>query len=77
MFLIKSWEATENFTFIAITKKKLCLIEVGGGPKSPPLPRIGLMICFLLTRNNVQLIYEPIRKAVRKMKHFLKPTSQD
>ena len=26
----------ENFSFIAITKKKSCLIEVGGGPKSPP-----------------------------------------
>ena len=36
VFLIKSWEAIENFSFIAITKKKLSLIEVGGGPKAPP-----------------------------------------
>ena len=36
MFLIKSWDAIENFSLIAITKKKLCLIEEGGGPKSTP-----------------------------------------
>ena len=36
IFLIKSWKAIENFNLSAITKKKLCLIEVGGGPKSPP-----------------------------------------
>ena len=32
-FLIKSWEAMKNFSFIAITKKKLCLIKVSGWPK--------------------------------------------
>ena len=36
IFLIKSWEVIESFSFIAITKKTLCLIEVGGEPKSPP-----------------------------------------
>ena len=43
IFLIKSWNAIEHFSFIANTKKKLCLFEVGGRPKSPlPLSGIGL-----------------------------------
>ena len=43
IFLIKSWNAIENFSFITNTKKKLCLFEEGGRPKSPlPLSGIGL-----------------------------------